>query len=172
MEISSPYASAGRNKFWVAVVDDNSRRKRSRFIPNKSDIAEVLCPILLKNQQAGFACKFIHCDNAGENVKHLETLGLGPGMTSILEHTAPNTPQMLIDAKLMSNARKLLWSPAMDTKTILDNLLPRKDSTTNAYEMWGERSPVDRQDLKQWGRLASPTLRNVTRSSQNWLRKL
>jgi hypothetical protein len=67
---------------------------------------------------------------------------------------------MLIDAELASNARNVLWSHAMDTATILDNLLPRKDSTTNAYDMWGERAPVDRQDLKEWGRLADVTKRD------------
>jgi hypothetical protein len=176
--ISGPYAaSAGKNKYWLAVVDDNSRRKWSRFISNKSDIAEVLRPILLKNKKAGFACKFIRCDNAGENLKHLEILGLEPEMTFLLEHTAPNTPQMngvverafvtirdkgfsmMLDAKLTPNARKLLWSHAMDTATILDNLLPRRDSTTNAYQMWGERTPVDRHDLKEWGRIAYVTKR-------------
>jgi hypothetical protein len=94
MDICGPYASAGRKKLWVTVVDDNSRRKWSRFIPNKSDIAEVLRAILFKNQQAGFACKFISRDNASDNVKHLETFRLEPGTTFILEYTAPNTPQM------------------------------------------------------------------------------
>jgi hypothetical protein len=56
-------------------------------------------------------------------------------------------------------ARKLFWSHAMDTATTLDNLLPRKDSTENAYEMCGERVPISKQDLKEWGCVAYVTKR-------------
>lgn len=175
VDISGPYASsAGKNKYWVAVVDG----KLSCFIPNKSDIVEALCPILLKNQKARWSSHSIRCDNAGENVKYLEALGLEPEMHYKLEHSAPNTPQMngvvehafvtirdrglvmLLDAKLRRTPKKLFWSHAMDTATILDNLLPRKDSTENAYELWGEQAPVDRHDLKEWGRLAYGTKRD------------
>jgi hypothetical protein len=34
MDISDPYASAGRNKFWVAVVDDNTLQVES-FYPQQ-----------------------------------------------------------------------------------------------------------------------------------------
>jgi hypothetical protein len=167
MDIYGPYvASARNNKYWVAVVDDDSRREGSRFIPNKSDIVEVLRMILLKNQ--------IRCDNAGENVKHLETLGLEAETTFILEHTAPSTPQMngvveracitirdrgfsmLLDAKLTSNARKLFWSNAMDTATILDNPLPRKDSTKTPTRC-GENGRLSIGMISKNGD-ASPTL--------------
>jgi hypothetical protein len=67
---------------------------------------------------------------------------------------------MLLDAKLTPNTRKLLWSHALDTATILDYLLLRNDSTQNAYEIWGERTPVDPRYLKEWGRLAYITKRD------------
>jgi hypothetical protein len=67
---------------------------------------------------------------------------------------------LLLDAKLTATARKLFWSHAMDTETIMDSMLPRKDSTQDAYAMWGERKPVNRNDLKQWGRLAHVTNRD------------
>jgi hypothetical protein len=81
---------------------------------------------------------------------------------------------MLPDAKLTPNAKRLLWSHAMerngwnamDTATILDNLLPRKGSTTNAYEMWGEQAPVDSKDLNEWGRVAYITKRDKIKTKQ------
>jgi len=59
---------------------------------NKSDIGLALEPIVQDNKERlKLQLEYLQCDNAVENRKHLENLGLKFGFK--MEYTAPNTPQ-------------------------------------------------------------------------------
>ena len=93
IDTSGPYnKSAAGSTYWVLVVDDySSKKKWSYFLQRKSNLSKALTPLFewLKLQKV--TAKYVRCDNAGENQKHLSELGTKHGFT--LEFTAPNTPQ-------------------------------------------------------------------------------
>ena len=58
----------------------------------KSDIGDFAENIFKKVQAAGQMIRYIHCDNAGENIRHLqEACDKEKGI--IMEYTAPYTPE-------------------------------------------------------------------------------
>ena len=96
--------------------------------------------------------KYIRCDNAGENLKHITTLGLEFGFE--LECTAPHTPKhngkvergfavireravaMMIDAKLAPEFQKQLWAEAVNTATKLSNDVMSMKGTQTANQLF------------------------------------
>ena len=54
------------------AVDDHSRYKYSGFIKKKSDIGDFAENVFKKIQAAGHTIKYAHCDNAGENIRHIQ----------------------------------------------------------------------------------------------------
>ena len=73
VDISGPYAINGSSKSnWLHIVDDHSRMTWNAMLAKKSGIAPPLEDLLIKNAAANKPCKYIRCDNAGENVKHIK----------------------------------------------------------------------------------------------------
>ena len=60
----------------LRIVDDHTRMTWNAMLAKKSgsSIAPPLEDLLIKNAAAGKPCKYIRCDNAGENVKHKNTI--------------------------------------------------------------------------------------------------
>jgi hypothetical protein len=72
-------------------VDDNTRFCWDSFLPRKSGIHVPLEALLIANKAAGKPCKYLRCDNAGENEAYVQKLCAEHDIA--LEMTAPNTPK-------------------------------------------------------------------------------
>jgi transposase InsO family protein len=174
VDISGPYKKTpSGNKFWVMVVDDYSRKKWSFFAANKSDLATTIEPLL--TLLAGFKLhvKYIRCDNAGENVKHLKGLCDQKGIQT--EFTAPYTPQMngvvergfvtvrdsalamMLDAGLTDEQQGKLWAEAIYTATRLSNIVVSERMEKCPDEVFYNHTPTLYPHLVEWGRVAFVT---------------
>ena len=148
VDIGGPYTGTPRNsKFWLMVVDDFSRKKWSYYLKSKDDIAKPLKTLLDKIKGNGWPCKYIRCDNAGENVKHVENLANDYGIE--MEYTARETPQqngvaeraiavikaralaMMEKAKFSKTTKNKFWAEATNTATILSNIVPTGGNDDN-----------------------------------------
>jgi hypothetical protein len=93
LDISGPFSdSLNSNRYWLRIVDDYTSFCWDSFLPRKSGIHALLETLLIANKAAGKACKYLRCDNAGENESYVQKLCAEHDVT--LEMTAPNTPQM------------------------------------------------------------------------------
>ena len=93
LDISGPFSdSLNSNRYWLRIVDDNTRFCWDSFLPRKSGIHVPLESLLIANKAAGKPCKYLRCDNAGENEAYVQKLCAEHDIA--LEMTAPNTPQM------------------------------------------------------------------------------
>ena len=133
--------SLGGNKYWVLIVDEATRYKKSFFIKKKSDqngpIIDWIKDLKAKHN---IVVKTIRCDNSGEN-SVLKKLCESEGLGIEFEFTAPGTPQqngvverafptLLGRGRAMMNVvgftkekREQLWCEAASTATRLDNIL-------------------------------------------------
>jgi hypothetical protein len=180
LDISGPYAdSLNQNKYWLRIVDDFSKFSWDCFLPKKSGIQIPLAKLLKANKAAGKPCKFLRCDNAGENESYVQELCVEYDV--ILEMTAPNTPQMngvversfvtcrnrafatMYCAKLSLETQALLWPEAINTVTKLGNSLPKKGASDDPYTLWyGAEGKKNRilDYLQPFGRVAYITNRS------------
>ena len=184
LDISGPYAdSLNQNKYWLRIVDDFSKFSWDCFLPKKSGIQIPLEKLLKANKAADKACKYLRCDNAGENESYVQELCVEYDVT--LEMTAPNTPQMngvversfvtcrnrafatMYCAKLSLETQALLWPEAINTVTKLGNSLPRKGETNDPYTLWygvdGRKNRI-LDHLQPFGRVAYITNRSKLRA--------
>ncbi|KAI2508276.1 PIF1-like helicase [Fragilaria crotonensis] len=91
LDISGPFSdSLNSNRYWLRIVDDNTRFCWDSFLPRKSGIHVPLEALLIANKAAGKPCKYLRCDNAGENEAYVQKLCAEHDIA--LEMTAPNTP--------------------------------------------------------------------------------
>jgi len=176
VDISGPYAkSAAGNKYWTMVVDDYSRFKWSGFIHAKDLIGKVVEPILKKLKGMKRDCKFLRCDNAGENEKYLKDLCYKYGAEP--EFTAPYTPQMngvverafvtvrdsglamMLDARLTDAIQSKLWPEAMHAATNLNNITVTQQKKKSPFELFHGKQPKNYNNLVEFGRIAYITYR-------------
>ena len=180
LDISGPYSdSLNQNKYWLRIVDDYTRFSWDCFLPAKSGIQVPLGKLLKANQAAGRPCKFLRCDNAGENESFV--LEICAEYNIQPEMTAPNTPQMngvversfatckdrafatMYCARLSLETQALLWPEAINTITKLGNSLPKRGETDDPYTKWfGPDAPKPRilDHLQPFGRVAYITNRS------------
>ena len=84
-----------QNKYWLKIVDDYTRYSWDCFLTRKSGIQVPLFKLIQTNKKAaGKPCKYLRCDNAGENESYVQQLCTENNIQ--LEMTAPDTPQMNI----------------------------------------------------------------------------
>ena len=139
-DIAGPYStSLGGSTYWMMAVDDQSRYKYSGFMNKKSDIGDFAENIFKKVQAAEHMIKYVHCDNAGEKIRHLQdACEKETGIT--MEYTAPYTPEqngvveraftnvrnmgyaMMLDARFSLEAQGQLWTEAMNAATNLSTI--------------------------------------------------
>ena len=180
LDISGPYSdSLNQNRYWLRIVDDFTRYSWDCFLPRKSGIHIPLDKLLKMNKAAGKPCKFLRCDNAGENESYVQELCIEYDVQ--LEMTAPNTPQMngvversfatcknrafatMYCARLSLESQALLWPEAINTITKLTNTLPRSNETDDPYTKWyGPEATKHRilDHLQPFGRVAYITNRS------------
>jgi hypothetical protein len=176
VDFSGPYSTTvGGNNYWLLDNDDYSCKSWCLFAKRKSDIAELVKPLLTELKGANKPVKFLQCDNAGENTKQLQDLYKVFGIES--EFTAPHTPQqngvvdrmfvtlqnrgmaMMIDAKLKESTQSILWGEAVSYACYLSNILTpmRRDHSPNYY-FFGEHHKVP--ELIEWGRVGYVTIQD------------
>jgi hypothetical protein len=180
LDISGPYSdSLNQNKYWLRIVDDHTRFSWDCFLPKKSGIHIPLAKLLKINKAAGKPCKYLRCDNAGENESYVQELCSEYDVE--LEMTAPNTPQMngvversfatcknrsfatMYCARLSLETQALLWPEAINTITKLTNSLPKSGETDDPYTKWfGPDTKKHRilDHLQPFGRVAYITNRS------------
>jgi transposase InsO family protein len=179
-DISGPYAkSAIGSRYWIMVVDDYSRMKWSFFRKNKSDIGEALEGFLVLLSGLGYATKYLRCDDAGENTRHLSDLCKRRGIK--IEFTTRHTPQlngvverafvtvcqrakaMMFSAQFTPEYQGRLWAEAVNTATVLTNTAMNsvnKDCPSDMF--YGDILPKLRRkyaDFKEFGRIGHVTIR-------------
>ena len=171
LDISGPYKKTVKgSQYWVLIVDDKTRKAWSFFVPKKSDVKKVAESLVLLLKGASVTVKYLHCDNAGENVKGLTEVCHAHGIS--LELTAPHTPQtngvverkfvtirdraqaMMLGARLDDEHQGKLWAEAVSTATRLHNAVPnRMHATKCPDELWYGEKPRILDHLVQWGRI-------------------
>ena len=148
LDISGPYPnSLLGNRYWLKIVDDHSRFSWDAFIPTKDSLAMPLQTLLLKNKNSDKPCKFLRCDNAGENTKHVREVCTKLNVT--LEMTASYCPQQngvversfattrdrayacMYCARFSAETQNVLWPYAVNYVTRLTNNLPRRGMEKN-----------------------------------------
>jgi len=182
VDISGPYRkSVAGSEYWILVVDDYSRKKWSYFSRTKSKIATVIEPLIDALNGMGNKVKFLRCDNAGENVKHLKTLSAKKGITT--EFTAPYTPQqngvvemgfvtirdgalsMMLDAKLTDESQGKLWAEAVYTMTRVHNgTVTAAHGKKSHDEVFYGTKPQLYNHMVEWGRLGYVKLQGGKRA--------
>jgi hypothetical protein len=187
LDISGPNSdSLNQNKYWLRIVDDHTRFCWDCFLPRKSGIHQPLEKLLIANKAAGKQCKFLRCDNAGENESYVQQLCSEHDV--ILEMTAPNTPQMngvversfatckarafatMYCARMTLESQALLWPEAVNTVTKLGNSLPRLGGGLDPYTAWhGENCKGNKilTCLQPFGRIAYVTDRKALKAKMD-----
>ena len=181
MDISSiKHKSAGGSKFWALFMDDHSGFLISRFLKQKSDLAEQGSMLIkvLGNQQR-INVKIVRCDNAGEN-KKMEEACAKMGLATKFEYTAVGTPQqngrverkfatlygrirsMMISAGIKEGLRQKLWAEAANMCVDLDNILVKCAKEKSPYEIFhkAKKSPNYVNNLRQFGEVGFVLKRN------------
>ena len=111
------------------------------------------------NKATGKPCKYLRCNNAGENESYVQQLCAENNIQ--LEMTAPNTPQMngVVERSFATcqncafttmycvpfslATQGLLWQEAMNTFTkIRNSLLPRQGLALDPHRAWYEKDAV------------------------------
>ena len=176
VDFSGPYTpTVTGNTYWLLAVDDFSRKSWCMFAKRKSEIANLLQPLLAELQGAKKPVKYLRCDNAGENAKQLQDLCTSFGIE--LEFTAPYTPQqngvverafvtlrnrgmaMMLDARLTDEMQNKLWGEAVyHASNVTNNILPMRRDTSPNVLFFGERRRFP--ELIEWGRVGYVTIRS------------
>ena len=179
-DISGPYAnSVIGSRYWIMVVDDYSRMKWSFFRKNKSDIGKALEGFLVLVSGLGYTTKYLRCDDAGENTRHLSDLCIRRGIK--IEFTTPHTPQlngvverafvtvrqramaMMFAAQFTPEYQARLWAEAVNTATMLTNTVVNSVNKECPNDMfYGDILPKLRRkyaDFKEFGRIGHVTIR-------------
>jgi hypothetical protein len=174
MDISWTKAqSAGKNEFWLLVMDEFTNFLWSFFLPSKDLVATTLLPFLKNlNRQEGITIQFLRCDNAPEHIILQQACDLDNELNIQFEYTAVGTPQqngkierkfaalsgkcraMLNGAELDWYIRKKLWAQCAALATILDNVLIRKDTKRTPHMMFHNKDPLWIKQLKPFGTMA------------------
>ena len=175
LDLSGPYKmTRGKNRYHGLLVCQHTSRDWSFFKPEKVDFNDDLDEQFTKMKEAGFPCKFLRLDNAGE-WEALRPICAKHGIT--MEFTAPHTPQLnakverefptvrnmayacLMSSGMSQRMQMVHWAHALDDVTILRNLQPRK-GFKDAYEPFGEKPPVKPEHLVPFGARGWMTKRN------------
>ena len=139
LDISGPFSSSLlNNKYWLKIVDDRSRYSWDCFLPNKNGLDVPLQQLLTKNKALGRACKFLRCDNAGENNKQVRAVCDMFGIT--MEMTAPYSPQMngVVERSFVTCKERAFAS--MYCARFLDNLQARPSALFFVNNCWSGTS--------------------------------
>lgn len=181
-DLTGPFAGGLEgNKYWVQVVDDNTRMGFSYFMKRKDNIKEGLMKLLVGIKKHGHETKFIRCDGAGENIKHIKDLA---DETLIrLELTPRDTPQfngvverriavlkemtraMMMRAGLNKTAQNLLWSEAVRCANTLYNITLNEVDKSSPFCRFTGSKPKLYDHLIEFGRKGYVSTRKKLKST-------
>ena len=168
-DTSGPFTETLRkNKYWIQMVDDCTGLGLCSFTPTKDKIGKHFETWLITLKGQGFDPKYLRCDPAGENRKHLKEVCMKYGI--ILEMTATGTPQQngkverrfavlkarakacLTAANLSATAKTRLWAEAVHTVNTLYNLCSNSKGAPPYTKMHQQISPLY-PHLQPFGRI-------------------
>ena len=157
---SIAYKSFGGSRYWLLIVDHNTGYKKSFFLKNKDELPKYCLQYFKKLRANNFPVGYIRCDNAGEN-QTLEKIMKEQEFYCTMEYTPPNNPQyngiverafatlygraraMLNGANFDDPVRKGLWTEAVNTATMLDNItVDEKDNKSPYEKFFGKESTL------------------------------
>ena len=163
--------SLGGNKYWVLIVDEATRFKKSFFVKKKSDQnEEILNWIKDIKIKYNITVKTIRCDNSGEN-KILRKICESEGLGIEFEYTAPGTPQqngiverafptllgrgraMMNVAGFTKEKREQLWCEAASTATKIDNILVHEKGEENPHKKFFKQDAKYEKYLRIFGEM-------------------
>ena len=160
LDTSGPFApSLKGSKYWGEICDQWTGKTWDSFLKQKSDIPEMVEDLIIKLKAKNFEVKFLRCDNAGEHEEKLQKICHQLGVD--LEYVAPHTPQhngvverrfvtdrnramaMMIGANFSQETQDLLRCEAINTASVLGDILVRQGLSKSAYELfYGKPSPL------------------------------
>ena len=173
--------SIGGRKFWLLLVDEFTKFKKSIFLKQKSETKDAVMKYLGFLKARGVRIETIRCDNAWENKKLEEALNKD-GWGIKFEYTAPNTPQqngiverafaslysrarsMMIGAGLNTSQREKLWAEAVNTATDMDNLIVTEGREKPPHELFMKEMPKYARHLRTFGEMAIVAKRDTLKS--------
>jgi hypothetical protein len=150
----------------------------SDVLPRKSGIQVPLLKLIQMNKAARKPCKYLSCNNAGENEPYVQPLCAENDIQ--LEMTSPNTPQMngVVERSFVTCQNRafatmycehfslatqgLLWPEAVNTITKVGNSLPRPGLPLDPRRAWYGKDALTNRiigHLQPFGRIAYVTNR-------------
>jgi transposase InsO family protein len=139
VDITGPFStSLGGSKYWMQAVDDATRMGFTFFLKSKDEIRGKISQLISQVKVFKHEIKIIRCDNAGENVRHIQDIARENGL--LMEFTSPYTPQMngvaerriavlklrsqamLNQADLEQKLRNKLWTEAVRCSNLMENI--------------------------------------------------
>ncbi len=167
--------SYGRAKFWLLALDDKTDNPTSFFLQRKSETKTKMVPWIkdLKSKH-GIVVKFIHCDDAGENVS-FEKACLAEGLGIQFEYTAAGTPQfngrvertfltlygrvrsMMNAAKMPQKMRTGVWTECAATASKNDSLMVTNTKPISSHNQFFEKEPKFARHLRTFGEIGIVT---------------
>ena len=143
--------SMGGRQYWVMLVDEATKYKKSFFLKKKNEQVEPIIDwIKALKARHKIQVKIIRYDNAGEN-KVMERESDKNELGIIFEYTAPGTPQqkgvmerafvtamgraraMMNHAGFTMAKRQQLWCEVAQTATMLDNILVQESAKSPPF---------------------------------------
>jgi hypothetical protein len=64
--------SLHQTKYWLKIVDDYMQYSWDCFLPRRSGFHVLLLKFIIMNKVSGKPCKYLRCDNAGENESYVQ----------------------------------------------------------------------------------------------------
>jgi Reverse transcriptase (RNA-dependent DNA polymerase) len=174
LDITGPFAPAmGGYTYWVMATDDYSRYRTSGFLLKKNAIDAFLTKVLKDMKLFDLKCKYIRCDNAGENRKQVQRVCDKEGIQ--IEFTATDTPQfngvveraitivrqmaqiMIRDSLLNDELQEAFWTEAVRTATIISNVITPTTRDKSPYELYTGMVSKLPYHLQPFGRIGYVT---------------
>ena len=157
--------------YWVMAVDDKTNQSWSFFVPHKDEQVDPLYELLLKLKKNGTPCKYIRCDNAGENKLLKEAVDNSPDLDIEFEFTPRDSPQYngrverkfaflyngvraaLNAAKLPAKLRDALWPAAARYTELVANCLvtPKNKEKGSSYKQFHGKTWAPFANLRPFG---------------------
>jgi hypothetical protein len=122
-------------------------------------VEELIAHIKELKSKYGKVVKYIHCDNARENIL-LEEWCKKEGLGIQFKYTSPNSPQFngkierkVASIKLDKTLHNLMWAKCANTSTEQENVYVTKNKTISAEEQFYNKEVPGWQHMKQFGKI-------------------
>ena len=176
------YASLGGSQYWLQMVDDVTRMGHCYFMSSKDQIGKFFDDYLYRLSLEGHHITRIRCDNAKENIKHLEDIAKTKKIK--MEYTSPYTPQlngvverriavlklkaqaMLTLAPFSPALKKKMWAEAVKCANLLENMTATRTHPTPPVMLFSNDKMLPITNLVEFGRIGFVT--KPSNKIKNW----